>query len=95
MSQVFAHESIHFLHQQYSGCAYQSIGSGCKFCGAGKKFIYNTPKEVAETVLTAYKENNNYQICLGGGTKLTPGKGSEYFLECIKLIRQKNKKVPI
>jgi hypothetical protein len=95
MPQIFAHEGIHHLHQQYSGCAYQAIGLGCKFCGAGKTFIQNTPQEIAETVLAAFEDDHNYQACLGGGTKLTPGKGSEYFLECIKLIREKNKIIPI
>jgi len=95
MSKIFAHESNNFLHQQYSGCIYQSTGFGCKFCGTGKNFIYNTPKEIAETVITAYKENKNYQVCLGGGTRSTTEKNSEYFIECIKLIRKENKKIPI
>ena len=50
---------------------------------------------MGKTVEQAYKENPDYQICLGGGSPLTPGKGTEYFLRCIKEIRKRVKNVPI
>ncbi|PIY71677.1 hypothetical protein COY87_04955 [Candidatus Roizmanbacteria bacterium CG_4_10_14_0_8_um_filter_33_9] len=95
MSKVFAHEGTHYLHQQYAGCGYQMIGKGCKFCGTGCKWYDSSAEEIVETALQAYEENNQYQVCLGGGTKLIPSKGSEFFLSCVKKIREKNKNIPI
>jgi len=95
MSSIFAHEGLHYLHQQYAGCGFQMIGKGCKFCGTGCKWLINSPEEIAETALIAYKENEGYQVCLGGGARLTPSYGSGFFLNCINLIRKKNKRMPI
>ncbi len=95
MATVFAHEGLHYLHLQYAGCGYQMIGKGCKFCGTGCRWLINSPEEITETTLSAYDENQSYQVCLGGGTKLTPDKSGEYYLKSVKLIRKSNKKIPI
>lgn len=95
MASVFAHESTHYLHQQYSGCGYQIVGKGCKFCGVGCQWLKNTADEVAETAIEACKENNQYHICLGGGTRVSPDKGTDFFVAEIQKIRKKNKIAPI
>lgn len=95
LTQIYAHEGLHYLHQLYSGCAYQNCNMGCKFCGNVGKWLVNTPQEVSEAAILACQKNSFYHICLGGGTRLDPGRGTEYFLECVKLIRKKNKKNPI
>lgn len=95
MSTVFAHEGLHYLHQQYSGCGYQIQGRGCKFCGVGCQWMDTSAEEIAETALATFKENRDYQVCLGGGARMTSGYGAEFFLKVIKLIRAKNKIMPI
>lgn len=95
MSNVFLHEGINFLHQVYQGCGYFQIGKACKFCGTGSIWKIPKPKDIGETVEQAYLENKNYQVCLGGGTPITPEKGTKYFLECIKEIRERVEKIPI
>lgn len=94
-STVFLHEGLNFIHQCYQGCGYFQTKKACKFCGTGPIWKIPTPEDVGETVELAYKENSNYQVCLGGGSPITAGKGTEYFLDCIKEIRKRVKEIPI
>jgi 2-iminoacetate synthase ThiH len=95
MPSIFLHEGRLFLHQTYSGCDYFSSGGQCKFCGTGAKWKIGKPAEIGETVGAAVKENNNYQVCLGGGNRLPVSRNIEYFTECVSEIRKRNSQVPI
>lgn len=95
MPSIFLHEGRSFLHQTYLGCDYFATGGQCKFCGAGAKWKIGKPEEIGETVGTVVKENNNYQVCLGGGNRLPVSRNIEYFLECVFEIRKRNYQVPI
>lgn len=95
MPTFFLHEGKAFLHQAYSGCDYHSRGLQCRFCGTGSGWKIGTPLEIGETVAEAVKENPNYHVCLGGGTRLPLNRNVEYFFECLIEIRKRNSKVPI
>jgi len=88
MPSVFLHEGSRFLHQAYSGCDYHRRHLGCGFCSAGNVWSIGTPEEVSEVVRAAVKENGNYHVCLGGGTRLPLERNYDYFLECTSRIRQ-------
>jgi hypothetical protein len=94
MSAIFLHEGSAFLHQAYAGCDYHAVQMQCKFCGTGSKWCIGTPKEVADVVVQAVKENKNYHVCLGGGTRLPLQRNVEYFNECLTEIRKNNSEVP-
>jgi hypothetical protein len=95
MPTYFLHEGKKFLHQAYTGCDYHSIGLQCGFCSTGSKWKIGTPIEVAETVDEACKENNTYQVCLGGGTKIPIKHNIEYFSKCASEISKRHPYVPI
>lgn len=95
MPTFFLHEGKAFLHQAYSGCDYHSIGLQCKFCGTGPVWKIGEPIEIGETVTEAVKENPNYHVCIGGGTRLPLNRNVDYFSECASEIRKRNSKVPI
>jgi biotin synthase-related radical SAM superfamily protein len=95
MSKIFLHEGTHYLHQTYQGCDYFAVNKGCKFCGTGEKWEIGSPTEIGEVAAAAYKENQNYQICLGGGTRLSADKGALYFKDCLQEIRKKVTNIPI
>jgi len=88
MTDIFLHEGKHYLHQSYKGCGYFALGKECKFCGTGCDIKKYSPKEIAEVVKVALKENPKYHICLSGGTILGPDKGANTFTEEIKEIRK-------
>ncbi len=95
MPTFFLHEGKTFLHQAYSGCDYHSMGLQCRFCGAGSGWRVGTPLEIGECVAEAVKENREYHVCLGGGTRLPPSRNIEYFAECLVEIRRRDSNVPI
>ncbi len=93
-SEVFIDEGERFLHMTYSGCDYGKCGLGCKFCGCNSGIDNPTSDEIAETVHFADGERN-YQVCLGGGTRLPIKNSVESFAEMIKKIRAKSPDIPI
>ena len=95
MSKCFLHEGGYFLHQSYSGCKLHKINQGCKYCTTKKTRKIATPDEVAETVITAYREKPQYQVALGGGYTNNDKTYFEYFLQCVQKIREQNKHIPI
>jgi hypothetical protein len=95
MSALFLHEGRTFLHQAYSGCDYHSAGLPCKFCSAGSRWWIAEPEEVGDIVNEAFKGNNAYHVCLGGGTRLPHRKNVTYFSACIREIRKKCVTIPI
>lgn len=95
MSEIFLHEGTHYIHQTYQGCDYFIVGKGCKFCGTGKKWKIGKPIEIGEVVYAAYRENPNYQVCLGGGTRISEDKGALYFRACLKEIRKRVTDIPV
>jgi hypothetical protein len=95
MAAFFLHEGRTFLHQAYSGCDYHAIDLQCRFCGTGRDWSIGTPQEIGETVLEAVKENCDYHVCLGGGTRLPLTRNTSYFSDCLTEIRQRNVDVPV
>ncbi len=95
MSEVFLHEGLHYIHQEYQGCSYFAIGEECRFCGTGKKWKVGQPIEIGEVVQEAYKEDPNYQVCLGGGTRLSTDEGAIYFENCLREIRKRVPYIPV
>lgn len=95
MPSIFLHEGRVYLHQTYSGCDYHRMGLLCKFCGTGPSWRIGTPMEIADTVEEAFKENKDYHVCLGGGTRLPLEKNVEYFSQCAREIRKRNSNAPI
>lgn len=94
-SRIFLHEGTHYMHMEYRGCDFFQTGKPCKFCGTGGKWSVGTPKEIAETVAMAFKEDPSYHVCLGGGTRMPLSRNTEYFLNCARDIRKNNPDVPI
>ena len=95
MPTVFLHEGRAFLHQTYLGCDYQRIGLPCKFCGTGCEWDIGTPVEIGETVAEAVSQNPQYQVCLGGGTRLPHSRNVQYFADCLTEIRKRVPGVPV
>jgi len=95
MSTFFLHEGKAFLHQAYAGCDYHSIDMQCKFCGTGSNWKIGTPLEIGESVVEAVKENPEYHVCLGGGTRSPLNSNVEYFSKCVVEIRKRNPNVPL
>ncbi len=95
MPTLFLHEGKAFLHQAYRGCDYFRKELQCKFCGTGAVWHDIEPKETAEVVKIALKDNPSYQVCLGGGTRLPRKRDIEYFSACAREIRKVSSDVPI
>lgn len=73
-------------------CAYQQLGSPCKFCAienwwAG--YTDKSPAQVAEVAEAACKEGMVKHVTLSTGTRLSPGKGLEDLVEAAGLIHQR------
>ncbi len=68
---------------------------GCRFCGTGSNWKIGTPQEIGEIVAEAVKENREYHVCLGGGTRLPLNRNVEYFSECAAEIRKRDSNVPV
>jgi hypothetical protein len=94
-STIFLHEGSSFLHMDYVGCDLFRIGKPCKFCGTGGTWHVGSPEEIGEVVEAALRESNNYQVCLGGGTRLPLSKDTDYFTKCLIEIRKRVPDVPI
>jgi len=94
-SKIFLHEGKHFLHMEYVGCDLFKIGNPCKFCGTGGIWRVGLSEEISEITEVALKENKNYHVCLGGGTRIPLSRNTDYFLKCLVEIRKRVGEIPI
>lgn len=94
MPSFFLHEGKSFLHQAYSGCDFHSLELACRFCGTGSSWKIGTPIEVGETVAAAIEENQEYHVCLGGGTRMPGKRNIDYFADCKPIFVREMKLCP-
>jgi hypothetical protein len=95
MNDVFLFEGYHYFHIAYEGCDLFLMGKQCKFCSTGGKWHRLDSNDIGEVVATAFAENPDGHVCLGGGTRWTKDKNAKQFSKYIAEIRKRSPTIPI